>query len=515
MKDIKRPTYLVLATAGLALSGMLVASGPAAAQGKTVTIVGQDEMPDHDLCNAMRSTQGRVMRQNVGEALTKINPVDGTVTPLLATSWKQTDPNTWRFTLRKGVNYHDGSPFNAAAVVKALQRTYYAPALFCENRSKSGMKTGISFKAIDEHTVDIGLDVPAPILPVRMGVITMTHPDAPLDALQTELPIGTGPYVFTSYKSDQEIILTRFDGYWGDKPEVESARYIYRKESSVRAAMVKIGEADIAPNISVLDADDPTMDFSFLNSETSRLRLEVFTAPLDDKRIRKALNLAIDRDALKGSVFSKDVLKATQHVVPSIAGHNHEIDKRVWPYDPKQAMKLIAEAKADGVAVDTELKLTCRLNQWPGAQEAMEAIMGYFHEVGLNVSLNCIESGLHSDMNRKPYAKGRGALLFQDQHDNNNGDAVFTFFAKYGCEGEQSTICSPEADKLAIDGAQLPTGPARAAKFAEAFRIVYEDVIGDVPLFHMVGYARVGSRINYTPSIATNTEVELSQISFN
>ncbi len=510
----KRPSYLMLASAGLALSGMLAASGPAAAQGNTVTIVTQDELPDHDLCNAMRSTQGRVLRQNVGESLTKIDPKDGSVQPLLATSWKQTDPNTWRFTLRQGVKYHDGTPFNSAAVVKALQRTYYEEALFCENRSKSGLKKGVSFKAIDDYTVDIGLDVPAPILPVRMGIITMSHPDAPTASFEVGLPIGTGPYVFKSFQSGVNIVLERFDGYWGKKPIVEKATYVFRKESAVRAAMVQIGEADIAPNIGINDATDPTMDFSYLNSETSRLRLEITTPPLNDKRMRMALNLAIDRDALRGSVFSKDVLKATQHVVPSIAGHNHEIDKRVWPYDREKAIALIAEAKADGVPVDTQLKLTCRLNQWPGAQEAMEAILAYYLDVGLNVTLNCLEGGIHSGMNRKPFAADRGALLFQDQHDNNNGDAVFTFYTKYGCDGEQSVMCSAEADALAKKAATLPTGPERAKMFAEAFRIVYEDVIGDVPLFHMVGYTRVGKRVNYAPSIATNTEVELAKITF-
>ncbi|MNC92568.1 hypothetical protein D3C83_90210 [compost metagenome] len=91
---------------------------------------------------------------------------------------------------------------------------------------------------------------------------------------------------------------------------------------------------------------------------------------------------------------------------------------------------------------------------------------------------------------------------------------MFTVYTKYGCEGRQSTMCSKTVDELAAKAAALPIGPERVKMWQEIFRIVYEDEIGDIPLFHMVGYARVGKRIKYTPSIATNTEVELARITF-
>ena len=77
------------------------------------------------------------------------------------------------------------------------------------------------------------------------------------------------------------------------------------------------------------------MDFSYLNSETSSFRIDVNKPPLDDLRVRKALNLAIDRDAMIGTIFSEDVVKATQMVVPSINGHNPNLEP--YPYDPEQA----------------------------------------------------------------------------------------------------------------------------------------------------------------------------------
>ena len=82
-----------------------------------------------------------------------------------------------------------------------------------------------------------------------MGTMTIQAPSTVQDQLTRE-PVGTGPYKFTSWRPGQDVVLTRFDGYWGEKPEVEKATYIWRTESAVRAAMVATGEADIAPSIS-------------------------------------------------------------------------------------------------------------------------------------------------------------------------------------------------------------------------------------------------------------------------
>ena len=154
-----------------------------------------------------------------------------------------------------------------------------------------------------------------------MGTMTMTSPHTVMGE-RTRDPIGTGPYRFVSWTPGASVVLERFPDYWGEMPEVAKVTYVFPRQSAVRAAMVATGEADIAPNIAVQDATEPAMDFSYLNSETSSFRIDVSKPPLDDVRVRKALNLAIDRDAMIGSIFSEDVVKATQMVVPSINGHN-------------------------------------------------------------------------------------------------------------------------------------------------------------------------------------------------
>lgn len=176
--------------------------------------------------------------------------------------------------------------------------------------------------------------------------------------------------------------------------------------------MVAVDEADIAPNIAVQDANNPATDVPYLNSETVRVRFEVNEPPLNDIRVRQALNYALDRGTMKGTVFSKDTIIATHIFEPNIQGYNKSV--KPWPYNPEKAMALIAAAKKDGVPVDKELTLICRQKQWPGAQEGMSAAMSYWQAVGFNVKMRCLEPKEHSDMNTKPFDPNRGPILFQD-----------------------------------------------------------------------------------------------------
>ena len=503
-----------------ALLAAAVVTNVNAAEKDMVTVVMSEEPEGLDGCNSNRSTVGRVAKQNIVETLTEIDPKDGSITPRLATSWRKVDAKTWRFKLREGVKFHDGAAFNAANAVIAIARTMDTTnggtkargtgGLDCETRTKSFGDLRIVGKAIDEYTLEIAANKAVPILPTRMGVVSLSSPNTPTDKLVLK-PIGTGPYKFKSWTSGQEIVLERFDGYWGKHPVVAKARYVWRSESAVRAAMVKVGEADIAPNIAVQDATDSAMDFSYPNSETTRLRIDLTRPPLNDKRVRQALSYAIDRDAIRGSVLSKDVLHATQIVVPSINGHNPAL--KVVPLNLAKAQKLLAAAKADGVPVDKQLEIVGRINIYPNATETMEVMMAMLQGAGFNVKLRMLEVGEWLDILTKPYGENRGPVLLQAQHDNNNGDAVFSVFNKYACNGAQSTVCDPKLDALIAKASTL-SGAERRSAWQEVMRVINEDIAADVWMYHMVGYSRVGNRINFTPSISTNSELHLQDITF-
>ena len=505
------PSCFTLGRRGLlmAFTVSLLGSTAAYAQERDLVIVLPEEPDIVDPCHASRSNIGRVIKQNVAETLTEIDPKDASVKPRLATSWEQVDDRTWRFKLREGVKFHDGTDFNADAAVFSINRTLN-PQLDCEIRTKFFGNTKVTAKAIDAYTLELQTDTPSPILPTSMGTMTIVSPNTVADKLTRE-PVGTGPYVFSEWRPGQDVVLTRFDGYWGDKPQVEKATYIWRPESAVRAAMVKTGEADIAPSIAVQDATDPAMDFSYFDSETTSLRIDQTQAPLDDVRVRQALNYAIDREAIRGSILSPDVMPATQFVVPSINGHNPDLTP--WAYDPDKARALLAEAKAAGVPVDNEITVVGRLGIHGGSTETMEALMAMWQDVGFNVKLKMTEVAEWQDIYTKPYAEDRGPNLVYAMHDNNNGDAVFTAFFKYHTDGAQSAMSDPRVDAL-ITEATAATNPERRKLWQDMFMLVNQEIVADVPLFHMVGYTRVGPDVNFTPSISTNSEIQIATVTF-
>ncbi len=506
MTSLPRPAMAIAFSVAIT-AGFLGSQGAwAQSENTEITIVLPEGPANLEPCSSVLSHVGRIIKQNVVEMLTEISPEDGSVSPRLAESWEQIDADTWRYHLRDGVTFHDGTPFNADAVVFSITRIM-SPDITCVDRGKMLGGVSLSAEKVDDLTVDISGDSAMPISPTMMGAVAMVSPNTPANEATRE-PIGTGPYKFVSWVPEA-VVLDRNDEYWGDEPEISRVTYVFRSDSAVRAAMVATGEADLAPEISPQDATNPDTDFSYFNSETSRFRIGATQPPLDDIRVRRAINLAVDREALHGTVFSKDAVIATQLVVPAINGYNPDIP--VWKYDPEEAKRLLAEAAADGVAVDTPIRIIGRTGIYPNAAEAAEALMSMWQEVGFNMTLNMLEVAEWMKYSDKPYPEDRGPTLLQDQVDNATGDALSTAYPKYHTDGQTSEFSDPTLDAV-LEKAVAATGDERREAWQEAFRMVQEDFVLEVPLFHMVGYTRVGPRIDWRPSLATNSEIQVARI---
>lgn len=485
------------------LATMMV--GTALAAEGPITIVLPEQPANLEPCRSIRSDIGHVVNMNITETLTIIQPELGTVEPHLAESWEQLDESTWRFKLREGVKFQDGADFNAEAVVYSINRLMN-PALTCDSRSKFG-DVKLTPKAVDQYTLEIVSSQPIPIMPTLVGTVQIVSPNLPMDS-ETNAPAGTGPYKLETV-GNESIVLTRFDGYWGEKPDVTQVTYVWRGESAIRAAMVATGEADLTPTIAVQDVTSPETDFAYLNSETTRMRIDAQVPPLNDVRVRKALNLAIDWDGMGAALFGEDVIRASQMVVPGILGHNPDLVP--YEYDPEQAKALLEEARADGVPVNAEITLIGRNNWFPNAGESLEAMMAMWEEVGFNMKIEQYEASDWVRYLDKPFPEGIGPTLFMHQHDNNTGDAGFTVPVMYTSAGQYSTVAVPELDTV-ITKAMSATGEEREKFFQEAFRMVHQEVIADVPMYHMIGYARVAPRIEWKPDLKTTLEVRVSQI---
>lgn len=497
-------TTLLLSSA-LALLPMV----PAVAQeAKDVTIVLSEDIDLVEPCMATRSNIGRIIMENVSETLTQYDVKNGAgVIPRLAESWEDRGNGTWRFTLRKGVKFSDGSAFDAADVKASYERATSAQ-LTCETPRYFG-DTKLSFDVVDDSTIDITADPAQPILPLLMSLVTIVPSETPVEFVRE--PIGTGPYQLASWTPGQSVVLERRADYWGTAPVVEKATYVFRSDPAVAAAMVEQGEADLAPSISAVDATNPDTDVSYLNSETLYLRLDSAIAPISDIRVRQALNMAIDRDAFIGTLLPEGAVSAVAMVPPTTLGWNPDVQQ--YPFDPEKAKELLAEAKADGVPVDTTLYLIGRSNLFPGVVEVVEAIQQMLQEVGFTVEVQMVEVAQQEELYSKPFKEGRPPQMLAVQHDNSRGDPVFSMFFKYASDGRQSGIADPKVDEM-IANASAATGDARTKDWQELFAYLHDEVVPDVLLFHMVSFARVGDRIDFTPTIATNSQLELADITF-
>lgn len=495
-----------LLVAGLLASGAIA---PAMAQSNTdITVVLSEELDLVDPCMATRSNIGRVILQNISETLTELDVRgDKGLMPRLADSWEDKGDGTWQFKLRPGVTFSDGTAFDANDVKHSFDRVF-SDQMSCES-ARYFADTDLTFTVVDDTTLDVKAEPAQPILPLLMSLVTIVPSETPMEFVRD--PIGTGPYAMTEWTAGQQIVLDRRDDYWGEAPAVTKATYLFRSEPAVRAGMVAAGEADIAPQITAEVADNKATDFSYLNSETVYLRIDSQDAPTTDLRVRQALNAAIEREAFIGTVLPEGTELAVAMVPPTTLGWNPNLSPPA--FDPELAKKLLAEAKADGVDTSLPIEVVARTENFPNVTEVAEALVQMLNEVGFNATLRMVEVAEHEQYYSKPYPESTGTRLVLAQHDNSRGDPAFSMFFKYDSKGTQSGVNDPKVDDL-IARASAATGDERAALWSELFAYVHDDIAADVLLFHMVGLSRVSERLDFTPTIATNQQLQLSEIGF-
>jgi peptide/nickel transport system substrate-binding protein len=489
----------------LTVSGCSVAGADPIGEGPgTLRIVLPEEPPTLEPCDASLTATGRVTRANITEALTERDPSTGRLEPALATEWKRASATSWTFALREGVTFHDGSPFTAAAAAFSIERATDS-GIDCNVDGYVFSDSEVTATPVDDTTLEVRTAKPDPILPLRLSFVEIV-PTSTDPAARVREPIGTGPYRIDEWSQGRFLRLKRFPGYWGRAPEFAAAKYVWRAEGSVRAAMVTNGEADVAIGLAAEDgAGDRAVEFA--TNEISYLRMDATKAPLDDIRIRRAINYAIDREGLVTAVFAGR--PSGQLVSKGVTGYNPRI--RPWPYDPERAEELVAEARADGVPTGTTITIIGRNGIYPKAAEAMEVVQDGLLKAGLKVEIKMLDVNAWLEYLLRPFPKNTGPTLLQAQHGNQAGDAAFTMGQIYGSQGAQSSYGTPELD-AAIENAQLAAGNERQKAFAQAFAQQNDEVVRDAVMANMTGILALSPNVRYRPDSATNDEMRLADM---
>lgn len=295
------------------------------------------------------------------EGLLRYKPGSTEVEPWLAESYTiSPDGLTYTFKLRKGITFHDGTPFNADAVVYSIGRQLPGKAN-AEIMPYAEFTFGdvADVRKVDDYTVEIVLKQPnaAFLANLAMGLAAPIVSPAAHQRLGDDQfarnPVGTGPFMFERWEPDQQIVLKRNPNYWGGptgqaKPKVETLIFKVTKENAVRADEIIAGQADVIDGISPADlerlraaADVQVLEAAGMN--VSYLGFRTDRPPFDDVRVRKAISMAIDRAAIVNALYKGNALLANGPLPPMIKpGYSDAIQP--LPYDPEQAKQLLKEA---------------------------------------------------------------------------------------------------------------------------------------------------------------------------
>ncbi|MGF9663346.1 ABC transporter substrate-binding protein [Arthrobacter crystallopoietes] len=501
----------VAAGGTLLLSGCSVANsegagGATAASSDTIRVVLQQEPPTLEPCEANLTSTGVVDRSTITEPLIERNPTSGELEPKLATEWESKDNKAWTLTLREGVTFHDGSDFNAEDAAATIERAVNSK-LGCNVEGYVFGDQDLDVKAVNDTTLQVTAQDADPILPLRLSFLEVV-PAETSDTEKVREPIGTGPYQLEQWDAGQKITLARFDGYWGEKPAYAKAEYQWRAESSVRAAMITSGEADIATGLSPED-NIGDLGVSYPNNETVALRMHSDKAPFDDIRIRQAVNYAIDKEGIVASLYGGRDKAAAQLVPSGVVGHNESLQP--WAFDLEKAKQLVAEAEADGVDTSAQIDMVVRSAQFPKIEELGQVLQEQLTQAGLNVKLQMLETSQHLTYQVRPFAKSDGALMLMTQHGNQAGDAAFTVDQYMLTDGAQSAFGTPELDAL-IKKADAATGEDRQKAFEEVFAYQNDKVVQFAHIAHQTGMIGKAASVNYEPNSSTGDELRLAEM---
>jgi len=337
---------------------------------------------------------------------------DYQIEPCLATKWEQLSDTQWRFHLRRNVKFHDGSPFTADDVVFSFGRIKQPQGT--NQIYVSGVK---EVKKIDDYTVDLLLDGPSPILLryiIDFRIMSKSWSEknrsqniqdykAKEETYASRNTSGTGPYIIKSWEPDKRIVMSVNKDWWG-KLDGNITEVIYTpiKSDATRVSALLSGDVDLVTdlptqdverlrkeaNLKVLDGHEVRTIFIGLDQHNDELKYSNVKGknPLKDVRVRRALNMAVDREAIRKVTMRGLSIPAGIMIAPGVHGYSKDID-RVAKYDPAGAKKLLAEA---GYPDGFDFTLDCPNNRYVNDEKICQALAAMWSQIGVTTSVTAM-----------------------------------------------------------------------------------------------------------------------------
>ncbi|WP_375206063.1 ABC transporter substrate-binding protein [Hyphococcus sp.] len=376
---------LTMLRALLVLAAALSIS-PAHAAG-ALNIGVQLEPPNLDPTSGAAAAIDEIVYANVFEGLTRINE-DGAVSPLLAESWTVSgDGRIYDFKLREGVTFHDGTSFDAEDVVFTLNR---AKAPESTNAQRPIFEIINEARATGPYSVRITLNEPLGAFPTYLGwgdAVIVAEESAATNASN---PVGTGPFKFLRWRRGASAMLVRNDDYWGNRPALDRINFIFIPDPTAAFAALMAGDVDgfpnypAAENLGLIERDDRFKIVTGTGEGEMILAINNGAPPFDDIRVRRALNHAIDKQAVIEAGLFGFGTPIGSHFPPHHP--SYEDLTGLYPYDPAEARRLLA-----GAGYPDGFETTLALPPPAYARRGGEVIAAQLEAVGVEVEIRNIE----------------------------------------------------------------------------------------------------------------------------
>jgi peptide/nickel transport system substrate-binding protein len=413
-------------------------------------------------------------RLGVTETLVRATS-SGDAQPLLATSWDQTGTTSWRFKLRSGVAFHDGTPMDAAAVVNSITR---AMATAAPPRALRG--SGITASVVDPLTVEVTTPRPDPLVPLRLSApgSAILAAGAYRGAAPTAIGTATGIYRIESFVPDQRIELAANAKHWGRPPSIQKVVNRLINDPAARVTALRAGELDLVEGVPPAQLDAVRKDAAlqaliFDLPRTTTLYLNTSKPPFDTVTARRAVDLAIDRAALASILLEGAAVPAAGYFGPAVA----------WDPDTQPPKQDLNEARR----LAEQAKLPRRIRLWTYTARAelpdlAVAIKDMLGRAGIEVEITVAE---YASLEPDVLAGRHDMFLLSRSYMVDLPDPAGFLASDFTCAGSfnLNRWCDTRLDaELGALGTQ-GTKSARERAFASVSRAFDVDVVG-VPVLH-------------------------------
>lgn len=422
------------------------------------------------------------------------------IVPSLAEKWKTSnDGLTWTFTLRSPVTFHDGTPLNAEAVVYSFDRLLKSdhPDVHWQVIPYAGSYQNIAeVRAIDDRTVTFTLKKPSAVFLTNLAMFpaSIVSPTAvkKLGKQFAVQPVGTGPFRFDSWTRDQELSILAFDQHWRGRPKLDRVIFVPVIESAVRVEQLKRGEIQIADNLppAELTLLEHTPGISVQRQtgmNVAYLSIQNDKPPLNNRKLRQAIAMAIDKRKLVDLVYDGRATPAVSPVPPTVFGG--DATRQDYPHDVVAAKELVEQAAVEsGFSLPLKLELFMSNSPRPYMQRPQETavfIKQALAEIGIDVHLVTSEFTQH--VQRLSRGEHQLALIgwIADAPDADNflyqlldPDNINDLGGNNNCRYRSEAF-----HKLLVEAREELDPARRKALYQQAQQLVFDDV-PLVPLVH-------------------------------